>query len=47
MSDTETGLHEGRRVADFLLPAEDGGAFRLYERLAEGPLILVFYRGDW
>jgi peroxiredoxin len=46
VTETDPGPREGQRVRDLELPAEDGRAFHLYERLAERPLILVLYRGD-
>jgi len=47
MIETNTGLHEGQQMPNFELPDEEGSPFNLLERLAEGPLVLVFYRGDW
>jgi len=35
------------RAIDFELPDHDGKPWRLAQRLAEGPVLLVFYRGDW
>lgn len=32
---------------DFSLPANDGSTWRLTEALAQGPVLLIFYRGDW
>ena len=37
----------GQEMPAFELPDEEGGPFNLPERLEEGPLVLVFYRGDW
>lgn len=34
-------------VTDFELPDQDGRPWRLGARLARGPVLLVFYRGDW
>jgi peroxiredoxin len=34
-------------ASDFELPDQDGNPWRLDEHLGHGPLILVFYRGDW
>ena len=31
----------------FELPDEEERPFNLPEQLEEGPLVLVFYRGDW
>ena len=44
---TSTGLREGQQMQNFELPDQEGRPFDLYERLRQGPLILVFYRGDW
>lgn len=37
----------GDRFPAFVLPDERGEAFDLRSELARGPLMLVFYRGDW
>ena len=37
----------GERVPAFILPDEQGEPFNLRSELAGGPLMLVFYRGDW
>ncbi len=34
-------------AADFELPDHRGHPWRLGERLANGLVLLVFYRGDW
>jgi peroxiredoxin len=34
-------------AVDFELPDQDGRPWRLATHLAQGPLLLVFYRGDW
>jgi peroxiredoxin len=34
-------------MPNFELPDEEGQPFNLSEWLEEGPLVLVFYRGDW
>jgi hypothetical protein len=47
MTETNTGLHEGQQMPAFELPDVEGSPFNLLERLEEGPLVLVFYRGDW
>ncbi len=47
MTETNTSLHEGQQVPNFELPDEEGRPFNLSEQLEEGPLVLVFYRGDW
>ena len=35
------------KATDFELPDDHGRPWRLGESLAEGPVLLVFYRGDW
>ncbi len=47
MSESKDGLREGQKIQNFELPDGEGGAFDLHRRLREGPLVLVFYRGDW
>lgn len=48
VSETQNGgLREGQRMGNFELPDEGGRPFELYRRLREGPVVLVFYRGDW
>jgi len=47
MTETNTSLHEGQQMPAFELPDEEGRPFNLSEWLEEGPLVLVFYRGDW
>lgn len=42
-----TGLNPGDRAPNFKLPAADGTPVTLYDRLADGPVVLVFYRGEW
>jgi peroxiredoxin len=37
----------GERFPAFILPGERGEPFDLRSELANGPLMLVFYRGDW
>lgn len=48
---TDTATHPVTRGAEsvpsFELPDEQGAAFNLAERLSEGPVVLLFYRGDW
>jgi peroxiredoxin len=48
---TDTATHpitEGAATVPlFELPDERGGAFSLPDRLPEGPVVLLFYRGDW
>ncbi len=35
------------KAIDFELPDHDGKVWRLADYLARGPVVLVFYRGDW
>jgi len=35
------------KPTDFELPDHHGRPWHLGEKLAEGPVLLVFYRGDW
>jgi hypothetical protein len=37
----------GDQAPDFSLINADGQEFRLQELLAEGPVVLSFYRGKW
>src|ERR1044072_1539692 len=37
----------GAEIEDFELPGADGTKTRLSELVAEGPAVLVFYRGQW
>jgi hypothetical protein len=37
----------GERFPAFVLPDEQVEPFNLRSELAGGPLMLVFYRGDW
>jgi peroxiredoxin len=40
-------IRVGARAPDFSLPNAAGDAVRLRDRLAEGPVVLNFYRGGW
>jgi peroxiredoxin len=40
-------LAPGQAAVDFTLPNTDGRFYTLSTALTTGPLILVFYRGDW
>lgn len=46
-SGTTAGLELGERAPECALPDQLGRVVRLSEQLARGPLVLVFYRGDW
>jgi peroxiredoxin len=35
------------RASDFELPDQEGNAWGLADHIARGPVLLVFYRGDW
>jgi peroxiredoxin len=41
------GLSVGEEAPDFTLPDAQGRAVSLRERLSNGPVVLVFYRGEW
>jgi peroxiredoxin len=40
-------LQAGDRFPDFMLPNAEGRLITLEDLLAEGPLVLTFFRGDW
>ncbi len=44
---TVPGLAAGEHAPDFTLPAAAGGTVSLKDRLAAGPVVIVFYRGAW
>ncbi len=37
----------GGALPDFELPDQDGKTWQLSDHLSHGPVVLVFYRGDW
>ena len=41
------GLAVGEQAPEFSLPDAQGRAVSLRERLSAGPVVLVFYRGEW
>ena len=41
------GLNVGEQAPLFVLPNPDGRPVSLDERLAQGPVVLTFFRGDW
>ena len=47
MTEKSSGLREGQEMPSFELPDEEGRPYDLSERLKDGPVVLVFYRGDW
>jgi peroxiredoxin len=40
-------LDVGAIAPDFGLVAADGATLRLADAVATGPVVVVFYRGDW
>jgi|AntRauTorckE6833_2_1112554.scaffolds.fasta_scaffold201582_2 cytochrome oxidase Cu insertion factor (SCO1/SenC/PrrC family) len=46
-SGTTDGLEAGDKAPDFTLPDQLGEEVVLSEELADGPTVLVFYRGKW
>jgi hypothetical protein len=47
VTETNGDPREGRQIPNFELPDHDLLPFDLYQTLREGPLVFVFYRGDW
>ena len=47
MTETSTGTETGQEMPAFELPDEQGRPFNLAEQLESGPIVLIFYRGDW
>ena len=43
----EQALKEGAQAPDFILPDARGNAVRLSHLLAQGPVVMTFYRGQW
>ena len=43
----ESALNVGDTIPEFELPGAVGGPVASSDLLAEGPLVLVFYRGNW
>lgn len=41
------GLAAGEQAPQFVLPNPEGEPVSLSERLAHGPVVLTFFRGDW
>jgi len=42
-----TAVAVGAEAPTFTLPAQDGQPWSLAEALQKGPVVVVFYRGDW
>ncbi len=40
-------IAEGAGFPDFMLPNAEGGLVALADLLAQGPLVVTFFRGDW
>ncbi len=47
MTETSTGIEVGLDMPVFELPDEEGQPFNLVDKLEVGPIVLIFYRGDW
>src|SRR5712691_4928745 len=43
----ENALKKGAQAPDFILPDARGNAVRLSHLLAQGPVVMTFYRGQW
>jgi peroxiredoxin len=43
----ENALKEGAQAPDFILPDARGNAVRLSHLLAQRPVVITFYRGQW
>ncbi len=43
----EQALKEGAQAPDFILPDARGSVVRLSHLLAQGPVVMTFYRGQW
>ncbi|WP_375584491.1 peroxiredoxin-like family protein [Cyclobacterium xiamenense] len=41
------GLALGASIQNFIAYDQEGNAFDLFEALADGPVVLFFYRGNW
>jgi peroxiredoxin len=44
---TAATVVDGEVASPFALPAQDGTQVSLAKALADGPVVLVFYRGYW
>ena len=45
--EASNALKEGAQAPDFILPDARGNAVRLSHLLAQGPVVMTFYRGQW
>lgn len=43
----ERAKNVGDKAPDFMLPNAMGKEFHLYETLKKGPVVLIWYRGEW
>src|ERR1700737_2025428 len=43
----ENALKEGAQAPNFILPDARGNAVRLSHLLAQGPVVMTFFRGQW
>jgi peroxiredoxin len=46
-SESSATSRVGGALPDFELPDHEGKSWRLSDQLARGPVVVVFYRGDW
>jgi hypothetical protein len=44
---SERALAVDTRAPEFTLPMSTGGTWSLRNALRDGPVVLLFYRGDW
>jgi len=42
-----TGTPVGKKVDDFTAIDQDENTYTLYDQLQDGPVVLLFYRGQW
>jgi len=47
ITETSASLRMGQKMPDFELPDQEWLPYGLFENLQRGPVVLVFYRGDW
>ncbi len=43
----QTPVAQGVVAPDFALPSHDGASVSLSSLLADGPAVVIFYRGHW
>ncbi len=44
---TVANIAVGEQAPTFGLPDQQGNTWNLIQHLQQGPVVLVFYRGDW